>query len=150
MDKDVADKCHATEEAAKLSSEAMERVLAAKMSVKARERHCNVAQVFDNVEDEVNQALQELKVIVGATATAKCAFSYGTEHGTENECSFLNDALTILRSETEAANVEGGACEVVATETQWKRMRNRREGIRGEKVAVDELKKLAEVSNSRS
>ena len=42
------------------------------------ERHCSVAQVFFNVEDEVTRALQELKVAVGATAAATCALSCGT------------------------------------------------------------------------
>ena len=80
VNKDVADKCSVSVEAAKMSWEATERVLeAAKKRVqtaekaktaapKLSERHCNVVQVFDKVEDEVNRKLQELKVAVGAAA----------------------------------------------------------------------------------
>ena len=124
-----------TEEVAKLSVEATERVLeAAKMRVKAaetaetaapnlrkvRRRHCNVAQVFVRVEDEVNRALQELEVAVGATAAATCALSCDTGDKTEHERSNFDAALTILGSVT-MATLEEGVHKVVDIETLWTR-----------------------------
>ena len=65
--------------------------MAALKLAKGRERHCDEAQVFDNVENEVNHSLHELKAAVVATVAATCVLSCD-----ENEKAYLEAALTML------------------------------------------------------
>ena len=75
VDREVDEKCEMIDDAAKMVIEKAEEV--ARTLEKSRERHHNVVEVYDTVECDINLAVQELKAVVGAIATATCAPSYG-------------------------------------------------------------------------
>ena len=112
------DKCVTTDDAAKMVTEAAEKTEVAAVKLgKAWERHRDVAEVYDTVKGEMNAALEELTTVVGATPAPACALSWGTGDCTEREGSYLNAALTILRTSA-AGDKEEDALEEVAIETR--------------------------------
>ena len=110
----VTDASKKADEASNVDIEAAEKAEMAALKVEMdKERHRDVAQVFDKVEEEMNLALKELK-----TVAATSALSCGTGGRTANEKSYVDAAVAILCNEATSDMEEEDAFEEVTIEAK--------------------------------
>ena len=106
VEQEVEEKCDMVDEAKMVTEAAKEAEEAAKKLRKAREMPRNVAKVFNNFEEEVNEVLADLKTAFVASTSVTSSWVCVTWDRAENEMRYFEGAFKLLKNTEWSTSIE--------------------------------------------